>query len=238
MSNPYFQFKQFRIDQGDCAMKVTTEGCLLGALINKSNPVRILDIGAGTGLLSLMLAQRYDCPIDAVEIDELAASQAKHNFEKSNWHKRFILYHQDIEAFANNNSDKYDFIISNPPFFKNNLEAQSASKNLAIHNTSLSQELFLSCVEKLLIEQGSAFIMYPEYEAKLLVEASSEYDLNAHEKVIIRNIEGGKVLRKIVELSRSRKGIQHGPDEFIIRKNSKEFTKQYTDLLRPYYLHL
>ncbi len=129
----YFEFKQFVIHQGDCAMKVTTEGCLFGALVEGANPKRILDIGAGTGLLSLMLAQKYpSAKIHAVELDQKAHIQAQANFAKSPWAENLQIHVGRIQDF--HPREKFDLIVCNPPFFKNSLHSNDKSKNLAIHD--------------------------------------------------------------------------------------------------------
>lgn len=118
MPNTYFQFKQFRIDQDQTAMKVTTEACILGAWVDEQIPPQtVLDIGTGTGLLALMLAQKFpQAEIDAVEIDQGAFTQAHANFHSSPWPERLQVFHQRIQDF--DPGKKYDLIISNPPFFK------------------------------------------------------------------------------------------------------------------------
>ncbi|MEM8894752.1 MAG: methyltransferase [Bacteroidota bacterium] len=142
MPNTYFDFKQFRVDQGQSGMKVTTEGCILGAWARFNQPKRILDIGTGTGLLSLMLAQRYPTGIiDAVELDEKAAQQAKQNFRKSPWSSKLTAHHCCIKDFEAVNGRCYDLIICNPPFFKNDLKSTNSQKAKAIHNDNLSQSL-------------------------------------------------------------------------------------------------
>ncbi|MEQ9286696.1 MAG: methyltransferase [Cyclobacteriaceae bacterium] len=240
MGNPYFQFKQFRIEQGDCAMKVTTEGCILGAWVEVPEPNCILDIGAGTGLLSLMLAQKYHCPIHAVEIDVLAASQAGKNFLNSPWGDRLELYQQDIGLFEGLPNGSVDLIISNPPFFKANMRSGNESKNLAIHNQALSQENLLAVIEKFLSKKGAAYVIYPEYEANMLASMAPQFGLKASESLIIRNKPGKAVLRKILRVTRaSHEGdTLECPKDFIIRNEQGGFTDDYVNLLQPYYLHL
>src|SRR5262245_58656662 len=145
MPNSYFQFKQFVIHQEHCAMKVTTDGCLFGAWVaaskagNAAAGKHVLDIGTGTGLLSLMYAQKHPhAQIDAIEIDEAAAQQAADNFAASPWQKRLQLIHSDIKDYRP--SHPYDTIISNPPFYENQLSSGNAKKNMAHHSSSIGLE--------------------------------------------------------------------------------------------------
>jgi tRNA1Val (adenine37-N6)-methyltransferase len=119
-----FHFKQFGVDQSGCAMKINTDGVLLGVLAEANNPKTILDIGTGTGVIALMLAQRYNhAIINAVEIDPAAAQTASNNFKNSSFNKRITLFAQSFEDFFNEFSDRrYDLIVSNPPFFINSLK--------------------------------------------------------------------------------------------------------------------
>lgn len=238
MSNNFFQFKQFRIDQGDCAMKVTTEGCILGAWAHGSNPERILDIGTGTGVLSLMLAQRYDSAIDAVEIDELAANQALENFSSSPWFARLNLHHQDVTEFSLSSKLQYDLIISNPPFFKSNLKSENKAKNLAIHNSSLPQEVLLQAISNLITDRGMAFVLFPEFEANQFLSLIEQFRMNGRTGLIIRNKPNGEIFRKVIVLSNSDLSESDLPKELIIRNDQNEFSDGYMNLLKPFYLYL
>jgi tRNA1Val (adenine37-N6)-methyltransferase len=238
MSNTYFQFKQFRIDQSDCAMKVTTEGCILGACAHALNPERILDIGAGTGVLSLMLAQRYNCAIDAVEIDKLAANQALVNFSSSPWNERLNLHYQEVTAFTSGSDIQYDLIISNPPFFNSNLKSESRAKNLAIHDPSLPQDMLLQAISNLISDVGIAFVLYPEYEANQFLNLIEQVGINGQVSLIIKNKPNGAVFRKMIELSKSDLSKPDFPQELNIRNEDNEFSNEYIELLKPYYLHL
>ena len=123
MPNDYFKFKQFTIHQDKCAMKVGTDGVLLGAWAECANAKGILDIGTGTGLIALMIAQRSNAKIDAVEIDETASKQAKENIKKSLWNDRIEILNISFQDFSKSTNEKYDLIVSNPPYFQNSLYA-------------------------------------------------------------------------------------------------------------------
>jgi tRNA1Val (adenine37-N6)-methyltransferase len=237
MSNTYFQFKQFRINQGDCAMKVTTEGCILGAWAHALNPERILDVGAGTGVLSLMLAQRYDCAVDAVEIDKPAADQALDNFKCCSWNKRLNLHHQDVEAFTSYANFQYDLIVSNPPFFKSNFKSESKAKNLAVHDSSLPQDMLLQATSSMISDQGRAFVLYPEYQANQFLNLIEQVGLNGRVSLIVKNKPNGAVFRKVIEFSKSDLSKTDVPQELNIRNEYNEFSDEYIGLMKPYYLH-
>ena len=130
-----FQFKQFSVDQTGCAMKINTDGVLLGALVYADQPKNILDIGTGTGVIALMLAQRFtSAKIDAVEIDSTAAETAERNFKNSPFAERLSIFPTDFQRFFNTHpANKYDLIISNPPFHLNSLESPEAKRSVAKH---------------------------------------------------------------------------------------------------------
>ena len=165
-----FQFKQFTIEQDKCAMKIGTDGVLLGAWTSiETEPFAILDIGAGTGILSLMLAQRcYAGIIDAIEIDDDAYEQCVENFEASPWADRLFCYHASLEEFADEIEDKYDLILSNPPFFSEDYKTESEQRDLARFSDAMPFEHLIESVSKLLSEDG-VFALLFHLKKKLLL---------------------------------------------------------------------
>ena len=159
--NNLFDFKQFRIEQQKAAMKVGTDGVLLGAWAPVADAKRILDVGTGTGLVALMLAQLSEAQIDAVEIDDLAFEEAKYNFEHSVWSDRLQVFHADFLAFADTFSDSYDLIVSNPPFFINSLKTCDPALAVARHNDSLSFDQLITGARKLLSSTGRLCVVIP-----------------------------------------------------------------------------
>ena len=146
MSNSYFKFKRFTIEQDDCAMKVGTDGCLLGGWFNCEGSKRILDIGCGTGLIAIMAAQRCDADITGVEIDSKAALQARKNADSSPWGERIEIVNCDLLEY--NTGARFDTIVSNPPYFVNSLKCDKSSRTLARHSDSLSSsKFFAKCAE-------------------------------------------------------------------------------------------
>ena len=164
MANSWFKFKQFTIHQNDTAMKVGTDGVLLGAWTKiKTDTQNILDIGTGTGLIALMLAQKTlsSSQIDAVELDQLAYQQAKENFKLSNWSQKLQAINQSIQEFTINTSKKYDLIISNPPFFRNSFASKNTQRQIARHTDSLSYDDLLYSVKKILLDDGIFQLSFP-----------------------------------------------------------------------------
>ena len=183
--NKPFQFKQFSVNQDQCAMKIGTDGVLLGAWTSiESNPFSVLDIGSGTGVLSLMLAQRCDAQvIEALEIDDNAYEQCVDNFEQSPWNDRLFCYHASLEEFAEEIEDKYDLIICNPPFYSENYKTESTQRDLARFQDAMPFEHLLESVATLLSEEGIFSVVIPFSEEKKFITLASQvslFPLNFH----------------------------------------------------------
>jgi tRNA1Val (adenine37-N6)-methyltransferase len=239
MPNSYFQFKQFRINQGDCGMKVSTEACLFGALVAQYVPTNcrnILDIGTGTGLLSLMLAQQCDAQIEALEINQPAFLQAKQNFEASPWANRIQTQNIDVNEFESGIT--YDLIICNPPFFENNQLGKNSDKNTALHNNSLGFEALAAAVAQFSSKEiGRAAILYPPYEMSLFDTAMNKVGFQPLITFNIFNQEGKDIFRQIKVYAPT--NSQTNLTEQVIIKNSDgSYTSTFISLLQDYYLHL
>jgi tRNA1Val (adenine37-N6)-methyltransferase len=239
MPNTYFQFKEFRIEQGNCGMKVTTEACLFGALATQLVPENcnhILDIGTGTGLLALMFAQSSKAFISALEIDKAAFQQAKENFQLSPWSERLAIEHCDLNDYHSDN--QFDFIICNPPFFEKNQLGKKMNKNKAIHNFSLGFEGLAQGLERLLnSENGLAVVLYPEYEMSLFKNSMIALGLEERVSIDIYNQTEKPVFRQIKVFSK-KKSASPQIQSLIIKKENGEYTPEFTRLLKAYYLHL
>jgi tRNA1Val (adenine37-N6)-methyltransferase len=179
MANPFFQFKQFTVFHDQCAMKVTTDACLFGAWVAKKmseknwNEKKMLDIGTGSGLLSLMIAQQNNLFIDAVEIDIFAAKQAKENLASSPYADRLRLFPCNILAFEQTG---YDCIVSNPPFYENELISPKQEKNIARHSQQLSLKDLIASINQKLNADGIFFLLLPykrKTEMQILLEANT-----------------------------------------------------------------
>ena len=235
MSKGSFTFKQFEIQQDKCAMKVCTDSCLFGATIEINREVEnILDIGTGTGLLSLITAQKCNAVIDAVEIVENAANQASNNFKSSPWSDRLNLFNNSIQNFSENCIKKYDLIISNPPFFSDNLKSHDPSSNIALHNDLLSPSELLASSSLLLSPTGYFIIMLPLYEAKEFIKLAFGFNLNLSSIQNIKNTQNSSVLRSICIFKFSKESVEEKED-IIIKDVFGAYTLQFVSLLKDYY---
>ena len=231
-TNTHFSFKKFTIHQDQTAMKVTTDACILGAYTNVKKVKRILDIGTGTGLLSLMLSQRGTAKIDAIEIDENAYNQAVVNVNNSIYKDEVTIYNSSIQDFITFNP--YDLIISNPPFFQNHLKSETVSRNNSLHTDTLSFENLLSSVLRLLLPNGTFVVLLPMYESSIFEQLAIPQGLYPQKKLMIRHRKGSKILRIITTFGRLKKEIIN--EELIIKNPDESYTPDFQKLLKDYYL--
>lgn len=236
MGNSYFRFKQFQVNQEKSGMKVCTDSCIFGAYIDPGKAQNIMDIGSGTGLLSLMLAQKSTAVIEAVEIETDAAKQSEENFKNSKWNDRLYVFNSSIQNFSAGATKKYDLIISNPPFFTNHLLSPNPKLNKAIHNTSLSFKELSECVASLLSQDGKFYVLLPAYEASVLEEIFRELNLFLQHRLEIKDKSEGKIIRVID--SYSSLPATSTTESFIIKNSEGQYTSEFSELLRPYYLFL
>jgi tRNA1Val (adenine37-N6)-methyltransferase len=235
MANSFFQFKQFIVHQSEAALKVCTESCIFGASIPVEEAQHILDIGTGTGLLSLLIAQRSQSKIEAIELDEASARDAHLNFQQSPWKERLTLHVGDVKKFVPDN--KFDLIISNPPFFIHQLKSTDARTNAALHGSELQPQDLCSIVNNLLSDEGRFFVLLPEQEllsVRKQLEASgwtSIYELNIYQE------SHKTVFRKIGGFSRTKATASTSKD-LVIYKNGRTYTDDFISLLKEYYLYL
>lgn len=234
MRNSHFQFKQFRIDQDQCGMKVTTDGCFFGAAIPVTPNTRLLDIGTGTGLLSLMLAQKAAVAIDAIEIDHAAFLQAKENIDNSPWSAQINLQHTSLQAFES--TEAYDLIICNPPFFKNSQKGANENKNKALHASLLTMEDLAEKAKTHLKSDGEFWVMYPEQEMIEFIKIAEKNTLYPIAEILLRNVASGPVFRKIVAFG-CQSTSEHQTKEVAIRTKEGAYTTDFRSYLSNYYLH-
>lgn len=242
MPNNYFQFKQFTVYQDNCAMKVCTDACLFGAWMTEkvnslhSKVKRVLDIGTGTGLLSLMLAGQTDAIIDAVEIDEAAAKQAAENFALSPWKERLRVYKTSIQEFGESKNQCYDLIISNPPFFDNDLKSDDHKRNLALHSAELSLEELLKNINSLLKEDGCFALLLPYHRSNYFEQLALAEGYYLHDKVLVKQTSKHNYFRSMLLFGRlPASSVQK---EIVIRMDDGKYSPEFTDLLKAYYLYL
>lgn len=213
-------------------MKVTTDACILGAYVDTQKAKNILDIGTGTGLLALMLAQKSNAKINAVEIDENAYNQAVFNVKDSIFKDKITVFNTSIQDFVTINS--YDLIISNPPFFQNHLKSETLARNNSIHTDSLSFEDLLNAVLQLLSFSGTFVVLLPAYESSVFEQLSISKGIYPQKKLTIRHRKDTKILRIITTFGRTNKEIIN--EELIIKNPDESYSPDFQALLKDYYL--
>ncbi|TSJ37248.1 methyltransferase [Mucilaginibacter corticis] len=229
-----FSFKQFNVDQTGCAMKINTDGVLLGALAYSDNPKTILDIGTGTGVIALMLAQRFpQADIDAVEIDKTAASTAKQNFANSNFADRLNLYPIDFESYFKQQDKKCDLIVSNPPFYINSLESPGAKKTLAKHADADFFENLVKQAADHLTDTGKFWLILPLQTAQLVKVIAVEIGLNLRQAINVLSYPDSEPHREILIFDRGTK--KELDNWFVIYDKPKIYSQQYIDTLKPFF---
>nr|WP_044655518.1 methyltransferase [Bacteroides acidifaciens] len=236
MSNPYFQFKQFTVWHDKCAMKVGTDGVLLGAWASVRNAHKILDVGTGTGLVALMLAQRslLDADIVALEIDKAAAGQAGENVARSPWKERIEVVQADFRNYQS--SDKFDVIVSNPPYFVDSLECPDQQRNAARHNDSLTYEELLEGVAGLLAEDGAFTIVIPTDVADRVKMIATAKNLYAVRQLNVITKPGGIPKRTLITFTFSNQECV--VEELLTELARHQYSEEYIALTREYYLNM
>ena len=233
-----FNFKQFHVNQDRCAMKIGTDGVLLGAwtpLIN--NPYNVLDIGAGTGILSLMLAQRSNAEqIDAIEIDEDAYEQCVENFEASPWGDKLFCFHAGLDEFVDEPEDEYDLIISNPPFYTDDYKSDNTSRDLARFEDALPFEELIEAAALLLSDNGIFSVIIPFKEEERFVSMCKELDLFPLKITRVKGTPTSEIKRSLLAFCR----MEQTPliDELIIEISRHNYTPEYIELTKEFYLKM
>ena len=215
-------------------MKVCTDSCVLGAWAKVEQAKRILDIGTGTGLLSLMAAQSSEAEITAVEIDSGAAAQAEANFLASPWQNRIRLVKKSLQAFALENPKPFDAIICNPPFFQASLKSPDAAKTIAKHTQELPFEDLLQFAKQFLSPKGTFYLLLPPAEAEIFRKLAFAANLFPKAELIIYTQPQGKHLRTIYAYSFQPAELQ--TETLFIRNPDQSYTSSFAKLLKAYYL--
>ncbi len=243
MPNNYFMFKKFTVQQEYCAMKVCTDTCLFGAWLAEKNnnleakDLRVLDIGTGTGLLSLMIAQKIKgSKIDAAEIDEPAAIQAAANFEASPWKEHLTVYHTSIQHFNRSTNQHYNLIICNPPFFENDLKSNDDKRNIALHDGALTLEELLSIIDARLCKDGNFAVLLPYHRTVFFELLAAERKLYLKEKVLVKQTPTHNYFRSMLLFCRQK--ITASEKEIAIKNVNNIYSAEFTTLLKDYYLNL
>ncbi len=230
-----FQFKQFAVDQSGCAMKINTDGVLLGALANAEHPNNILDIGTGTGVIAMMLAQRFESArIDAVEIDNNAADTATKNFEHSSYKDRLFCHAQDFSSFFAGIDDKhYDLMVSNPPFHLNSLKSPGKQRNQARH---ADKQFFATMIKEVvnhLKPNGIFWMILPVITLASVLTDANEAGLKLVKTIDVSSYPDSEPHRQIVAFSITESYLT--ADKLVIYQSPKIYTEQYKTLLKDFF---
>lgn len=216
-------------------MKVTTVACIQGAWLPHFSPNKILDIGAGTGLLSLMAAQQYNSEIDAIEIEQEAFDQLKENINQSPWKDRIKCYHDDIKDIDKHTSKRYDLIISNPPFYEKQLKSSNNQINYARHETGLTINELIDISTRLINESGKVSILLPPAETTILTKICKHKSLFLSDQLVISDSKK-KEPNAIVTIL-SKKTSKLTIKNLTIKKGNRTYSSEFISLLDAYYLY-
>jgi tRNA1Val (adenine37-N6)-methyltransferase len=238
MSNTTFQFKEFKVEQDRCAMKVGTDGVLLGAWVEVLDEVNsILDIGTGTGVIALQLAQRSEAEvIDAIEIEANAFEQAVDNFENSEWADRLYCYHASLQDFAGEMDEKYDLIVSNPPYYNDTFKDLDKKRALARHTEGLSFEALLSGIAKLLSDDGTAAFIIPHKEENNFLELGKKMKLYPSKISRYSGHLNSELKRSLVQLKNQETTLIE--ETFFLEHSRHKYSDHYKNLVKDFYLKL
>lgn len=238
MANSYFRFKQFIIYQDTCSMKVTTDSCLFGGwaandLQKNFSAKHILDIGSGTGLLSLMLAQKSNACIDGIELQPSDYAQSLQNIALSPWTDRIHMIHGNATTFDYNR--KYDVIISNPPFYENDLTSTYDNKNIAHHDNGLTLQMLVAMVENNLSTEGDIYLLLPYKRKKHIEDLLTKFNFYTHKIVFVHQTEKHDCFRIMIKASRKKQDLE---EKKMVIKENDHYSKEFINYLSDYYLHL
>ena len=234
-----FKFKQFSVQDEKSAMKIGTDAVLLGAWCPiDNNPKTILDIGAGTGILSLMLAQRTNAQqIDAVEIDENAFEECVENFENSIWSDRLFCYHAGLDEFTDEPEDEYEIIVCNPPFYSEAYKTNSESRDLARFQDAMPFEELIEAADLLLSENGIFAVIIPFKEEEKFIDLCADFELFTVKITRVKGTDKAPIVRSLLAFKRFELSVMTA-DELIIEINRHEYTDDYISLTKEFYLKM
>jgi tRNA1Val (adenine37-N6)-methyltransferase len=230
------------VHQEHTAMKVCTDACLFGAWSASDPQVqaaqKILDIGSGTGLLSLMLAQKSTAFITAIEIEDGAFKQTKANFEASPWKDRLEIVHTPIQDYAVQYKELlYDCIITNPPFYEGDLQSPDVSKNIASHSIALPWEDLAKSASTLLQDHGIWYVLVPTLRAYTMQKLAAQYGMQLIEEVLMYNDAKHLPIRAMLKFVKQPDSASILRNKIIIKNADQSYTPDFTNYLKEYYLH-
>lgn len=237
MSNDSFEFKKFKIKQDKCAMRVSTDAVLLGAWVTPNGSTSILDIGTGTGIIALMLAQKSNASILAIDIDKDSTEQAKVNVAESIFSNKVNVIHSSFQELVRTSTQKFNLIVTNPPYFIDSLKSNNDTRTTARHTDSLSFEDLLSGVKKLLDDKGKFCLILPKNEAILFREMAQSKGLYLSKLLRIRTrMEKDSEKRHLMQFEF--KESEFSESTLVIEKDShRNYTEEYKELTKDYYIH-
>lgn len=232
MPNPFFHFKQFTVYHDLCTMKVGVDGVILGAWADCNDIKYGLDVGTGSGLIALMLAQRSDAYINAIDIDENACRQAELNFQNSPFHERLNVEQTDFRDFSS--LRKYDLIVSNPPYFANSLKSPDNNRNLARHNEYLPLNVLLSKSAHILSRNGKVAFILPFDRLEEVKKLADENNFFLCRKTLISPKQNHPPKRVLLEFSLTNEPLKE--NSFFIGVNKQTYSDEYRELTKSFYL--
>lgn len=237
MPNPYFRFKQFTVFHDQCAMKVGIDGVLLGAWAPVENAKRILDVGTGTGLIALILAQRSNAAIIGIDIDQLAILQATENIRNSPWPSRLTVMKKSFQEYSNVLPERFDLIVSNPPFFINSTKTPIENRTAARHTDSLTHEELIENAISLLKSSGRICIILPVNEGLRCINFAESKGLYCTKQVTVFPKPGSDSKRLLVELSLIKSPKTE--TELVIESEVRhQYSTEFIELVKDFYLKL
>ncbi len=238
VSNPFFRFKRFTIFQDLCAMKVGTDGVLLGAWVDLRDARNILDVGSGTGLLSLMCAQRNpEASVTAIDLSDSAYRQTVVNIQNSVFRNRISACCTSVQKFAEENIAQFDVIVCNPPFFVDSLRSPDAKRSMARHADTLSLEDLFAAFYRLLSHNGKVSLIYPAPNEDLVLKQACRFDFFLNRKTNIIPTPDKKPKRVLFEFQR-KKNRHPFCDSLVVEESRHVYSKQFRNLVREFYLYL
>jgi tRNA1Val (adenine37-N6)-methyltransferase len=234
MANSYFSFKQFTIHQERSAFKVGTDGVLLGASANVTGVNRILDIGSGTGLISIMLAQRCEAEIVAIEPDSESYSQTCDNVSICKWSSRIKVEHTALQSYYPG-KEKFDLIVTNPPYFTDSLKSPDPRRSATRHSDSLTSDEILEGVSRLMNDDGHLQLIMPYVEGNVFIAEAEKFGLYCNNILKIKPLPASEIRRLLLTFSRHR---LKPTEKFLTIEHGKrhEFTEEYINLTKDFYL--
>lgn len=235
-----FKFKLFDIHQDQCAMKINTDGVLLGAWSDVNGKSRALDIGTGTGIIAMMLAQRSPSLVShAIEIDENAYKQACQNMVQSPFGDRLICVHQSVQDFSRSSEQKFDLIVSNPPFFSGGTFSSNENKANVRHTLKLSHSDLLMSVRSLLTDDGHFDIILPYLEGLRFIEMAAMYDFGWVNMTEVRPRIGKNIERLLIRFGVKYNGVST-TDQLIMHKslNVNDYSDEVIAMTKDFYIFM